>query len=192
MMKLTKAFTMVIAFSLLVGACAKPPQAEMDSAIDAVARAENDADAVLYGGNSLLRAKDALKRMQAGADSKRYDVANACAAEAVAAADKAVADGRAGAIRAREEAASLVAGLRPAIAETDQGIRAARNLGLNLDFAALGRAFDAARLNADQAEIALAGNNYQDALDKGSNARAGLSDINQRLSDATLPVSRKR
>ncbi|MDR0473351.1 MAG: DUF4398 domain-containing protein [Treponema sp.] len=191
-MKLKKAFMMVITFSLLMGACAKPPRVEMDNAIDAVTRAENDADAVLYGGNSLIRARDALKRMQAEANSKRYDAAKTCAAEAVVAADKAVADGRAGAIRAREEATSLVAGLRPAIAETDQGIKAAKTLGLDLDFTALGRDFDAVRLNADQAETALAGNNYQDALDKGSNARAGLSDINQRLSDATLPVSRKK
>jgi hypothetical protein len=191
-MKLMKAFTMVITFSLLMGACAKPPLAEMERATDAVSRAENDADAVLYGGNSLLRAKDALKRMQAEADSKRYDMAKTYAAEAVTAADKAVAEGQAGAIRAREEATNIVAGLRPAIAETEQGIKAARTLGLRLDYATLGRDFDAVRLNADQAEVALAGNNYQDALEKGGKARAGLSDINQRLSDATLPVSRKQ
>jgi hypothetical protein len=191
-MKLIKAFTMVITLSLLVAACAKPPQAEMDNAIDAVTRAENDADAVLYGGNSLIRARDALKRMQAEANSKRYDAAKICAAEAVAAADRAVADGRAGAIRAREEAASLVSGLRPAIAETEQGIKAAKTLGLDMDFASLDRDFDAVHLNADQAEIALSGNNYRDALDKGSKARTGLSDINQRLSEATMPVSRKQ
>lgn len=182
----------VLAMALLSG-CAKPPTEEMNNAVAAVTRAENNTDAVTYAGSTLVRARESLNRMQTEADSKRYDAARAYAAEAIAAADKAVTDGRAGAARAREEAAGLVSSLKPAISETGEAIRnakAARNLGL--DFAGIDRDFEAARRTADQAEVSLAGNNYQDALDKGRSARAGLSDINMRLSQAATAASRKK
>jgi hypothetical protein len=190
-MKLRYFASVLLVFAFVLG-CAKPPIAEMNNAKEAVARAENDADAALYAGSSLARARDALTRMQTEADSKSYDAAKTYAAEAEAAADKAIADGRAGAARAREEAAALVAGLPPAIAETGQGLRAAQSAGLPLDYNALNSDFDAARSDADQAQAALSGNRYQDALSKGRSAQAGLGDINQKLSDAATASSRKK
>ena len=191
-MKLIKTGCVIIVFSLICAACAQPPRAEMNSAIDAVTRAENDADAVLYAPNVLIRARDALDRMQVEADSKRYDSTRTYAAEAISAADRAIADGRAGAIRTRDEATALIAGLRPAIAETEQRIRAARSAGLNLDFPALNRDFENVRIDADQAEISLFANLYQEALERGRSAQSGLNDINQRLSDAAMAVSRNK
>jgi hypothetical protein len=183
----------LIVLSLVIGACAKPPTEEMDNAAAAVTRAENDADAVTYAGSTLSRARDALSRMKTEAESKRYDAAKTYAAEAIAAADKAIADGRSGAVRAREEAVSLVDGLKPAIAETEQTIRSARARGtVQIDFNTVNQDFDAARRSADQAAVSLAGNNYQDALDKGRSARAGLSDINARISSAATAASRKK
>jgi len=190
-MKLKYSILILLILGFILG-CATPPTEEMNNAIEAVTRAENDADAVLYGASSLARARDALKRMQAEADSKRYNAAKTLAGEAIAAADKAIADGQTGAARAREEAASLLAGLRPMIAETGQSINSARSKGLALDYIGLNQEFDAARLNTDQAEVALAGNQYQDALEKGRNARAGLSDINNKLAGAAISVSRKK
>jgi hypothetical protein len=178
---------------LLTGGCAKPPTEEMDAAKAAVTRAENNADAVTYAGNTLTRAREALNRMSVEADSKRYDAARSFAAEAVAAADKAVSDGRAGAARAREEASSLIALVRTGISETGNAIQAAQASGkLGLDYGVINRDFDTVRSTADQAEISLAGNNYQEALDKGRSARAGLSDINQKLSTAATAASRKK
>jgi PBP1b-binding outer membrane lipoprotein LpoB len=191
-MKVIKIFATIAVLALICSGCAKPPTAEMNSAVEAVTRAENDADAVLYAANSIARAKDALARMQAEADSKRYDAAKTYAAEAVAAAEKALADGRSGALRARNEAETLVAALRPTIAETDNGLQAARSAGLAVDFDALNRDFDAARQNVAQAESALSGNRYEDALNSGRSAQSGISDINQRLSDAVMAVSRKK
>jgi hypothetical protein len=164
----------------------------MNKATEALTRAENDAGAVTYAGNTLARARDALNRMRAEADSKRYDAAKTYAAEAITAAEKAIADGRAGAARARDDAAALVAGLKPAIAETEQGINAARSARLPLDFDVLGQDLDAVRRNADQAEAALAGDQYQEALNTGRNARAGLNDIDQKLSGAVMAASRKK
>ena len=114
------------------------------------------------------------------------------AAGLLTAAERAIADGRAGAARAREEAAALVGGLRPAIAETEQGINAARSAGLPMDFTALGRELDGVRQSTDQAEVALAGDRFQEAMDRGRNARAGLNDIDQQLSGAVMAVSRKK
>ena len=191
-MKLVRIISAILACVLLAAACAKPPKAEMDNAVEAVTRAENDADAVLYAANSLARARDALDRMHKEADSKRYDAAKTYAAEAVTAAEKALADGRAGAIRARDEAAALVAGLRPAIAETDQALQAARSASLALDFPALNSELNEARNNTDQAEDALSDNDYKQALDWGRDAQAGLSDINRQLTDAVMASQRKK
>jgi hypothetical protein len=178
---------------LSIGACAKPPTEEMEAATAAVTRAENDADAVTYAGNTLARAREALNRMSVEANSKRYDAAKSFAAEAIAAADKAVSDGRTGAARAREEASSLIGLVRTGISETADAIRAAQSSGkVGLDYAVINRDFEAVRRSADQAEISLAGNNYQEALDRGRSARAGLSDINQKLAAAATAASRKK
>jgi len=191
-MKLLKIICAILACTLLATACAKPPTDEMNKATEAVAQAENDPDAVLYAVSSLARAKDALNRMNREAESKRYDAAKTYAAEAIAAADRAIADGRSGAARARDEATTLVMGLKPAIAETEQGMRSARAAGLPLDFPALNRSLDETKLETNQAETALADQNYNEALTKGRSAQAGLSDINRQLSNAVASTSRKK
>jgi hypothetical protein len=190
---LVLSFFFIAGAVLLAGACAKPPTEEMDAATAAVTRAENDADAVSYAGNTLARAREALNRMSVEADSKRYDTAKSFAAEATSAADKAVSDGRAGAARAREEAARLITLVRSGISETGDAIQAARSSGkVGLDYGLIDRDFETVRRAADQAEISLAGNNYQEALERGRSARAGLSDINQKLSTAATAASRKK
>jgi len=190
-MKFKYVVLVLLILGLILG-CATPPTEEMNNAIEAVTRAENDADAVLYGAGSLARARDALTRMQSEANSKRYAAAKTLAGEAIAAADKAIADGQSGAARARDDATSLLAGLRPLITETGQNINSAQSKGLSLDYIGLNQEFDAARLNTDQAETALAGKQYQDAMEKGRNARAGLNEINSKIAAAVYVVSRKK
>jgi hypothetical protein len=165
----------------------------MNNAVTAVTRAENDADAVTYAGNVLIRARDTLTRMQIEAEAKRYDAARALAAEAISAADKAIADGRAGAERARSEAANLVSGLRTPLAETEAAINAAREVkNIKLDFDALGREFEGARATAGEAERALLASNYQNAREKAQAVRSTLGNINIQISDATRAASRKQ
>lgn len=190
-MKMIKIICAILVCAILAAACAKLPQAEMDNAIDAVTRAENDPDAVLYAAATLARARGALNRMQKEAESKRYDTVKTYAAEAVAAAEKAITDGQAGAIRARDEATALISSLKSAIAETEQGLRSAK-AGLPLNFAALNRELDDAKLNAEQAETAWAGSRYNEAIEKGRTAQAELSDINRQLTDAVIAASRKK
>jgi hypothetical protein len=170
---------------LLAAGCAKLPQAEMDSAKEAVFRAENDENAVLYGASSLARARDALRRMQVEADSKRYEAAKTHAAEAIAAAERAITDGQAAAVRAKTESESMIAGLKPVVEETERNLNGARYNQLNLDYNQLNTQLNTARDSVDAAEVDIARGKYQDALDKGRTARATLGDINERISSAT-------
>jgi hypothetical protein len=169
---------------LLITGCAKPPIAEMDSAREAVFRAENDANAVQYGSSSLARARDALRRMQTEFESKRYDAAKTHAAEAIAAAERAIADGRSGAVRARDEASSMIAGLNQEIEETNRNVSGARYSQLDLDYETLDRGIRNAYISSDQAEAAHAEGRFQDALNSAMDVRSTLSNINQMVANA--------
>jgi hypothetical protein len=176
--------------AVLFAACAKIPTAEMDSAREAVFRAENDEDAVLYAANTLARARDALRRMDVEADSKRYDAVKTLAAEAIAAADRAVAEGRSAASRAQAESNALLSGLRPALDETQRNINGARYSLLDLDYDQLEREFWSASNLVEQAESNNASGNHHNALEMGRRARATITDINQRIANA-IPVRKQ-
>jgi hypothetical protein len=183
----------LLTLALLMGGCAKPPTAEMESAVLAVTRAENDPNAAAYGESSLIRARDALTRMQAEAAAKRYDAAKTLAAEAVGAAERAISDGQAGAARARQEATNLVSGLRVPLAETENAINAAKEVkNIPLDFGVIDQDFSNARRAAEQAQTSLGANNFKDAVEKSQTVRSSLSSINTRISDATQAVTRKK
>jgi flagellar biosynthesis/type III secretory pathway protein FliH len=165
----------------------------MENAASAVTRAENDPDAVTYAGGALSRARDALNRMRSEAESKRYDAAKSYAAEAVSAAEKAIADGRAAAARAREEASSLLGQVKSSLVETGTALEQARTVqNIELDFNALDQDYDNAQRTTAQAELSLAGNNYQDSIDKSRTARGILSGIDGRVAGAAVAVSRKK
>jgi len=182
-MRVKFVFIVCIVAALVFG-CAKPPIAEMDSAKEAVFKAENDENAVVYASGTLARAKDSLRRMQVEADSKRYDAAKTHAAEAKTQAEKAIADGKAAAARAKDESASLVSGLRAELDETRRNINGARYSQLNLDYDSLNRDYNSASDTTDQAEVDETQGKYNDALEKGRRVRATLSDINQKISYA--------
>jgi vacuolar-type H+-ATPase subunit D/Vma8 len=171
---------------MLVMACAQPPEAEMQSAREAVFRAENDADAVQYGYGSLTRARSALSNMQAEADSKRYDAAKTHAAEAIAAAERAIADGKAGSNRVRSEASALINGLRNEIEETSRNINGARYSQVPLDYNALDQSIKNAYDTTEKAEVDHAMGRYQDALNKATEVRSTLSNINNMIANAIV------
>ena len=175
------AFCVILA---LVAGCAKPPLAEMESAREAVFRAENDANAAQFAASSLARARDALRLMESEADSKRYDAAKTHAMEAIAASEKAIADGQTASVRARDEAASLVSGLRPEIEDTSRNVNGARYSQLDLDYDELDSGISKAYDVTDSAENDQAQGRYQDAIDKAMEVRSDLSGINQRVSGA--------
>lgn len=176
---------------ILLAACAKPPTEEMNKAIDAVTRAENDADAVTYAGNTLLRAQDALTRMREEAGSKRYDSARSLAAEAVAAAEKAISDGKSAAARAREDAAALLNGLNTTVAETESALTNARQQHI-IEADALAGELLSAKDTIDDARRSFSAGNYPDASSKGRTARSELENIKARIAEATQAVSRRK
>ena len=169
---------------VFLAACATPPTEEMGKAHDAVMRAENDTDAVTYAGNTLTRARDALTRMQDEADAKRYDAAKNYAAEAVNLAEQAIADGRNGAARAREEAANLLSSLQGPLAETSNALDIAQQSDMKLDYDTLSGEMDSANHTYSDAMQSLEGENYPDATAKGQAVRGLLSSINSSLNDA--------
>jgi len=173
-----------IIVAVCVIACASPPNAEMESAREAVFRAENDADAVIYGSASLARARDALRRMQEEADAKRYDTAKTLAAEAITAAERAIADGRTGATRASQESGNLVEGLRSEVEETARNVNGARYSQLDLDYDALDNGIINAHNMTDRAENSYANGEYQSALDTARVVRSDLANINQQVAGA--------
>ena len=180
-----------IVLAILAVACATPPTEEMNNATEAVSRAENDINAVTYAGNTIARARDALSRMHIEADAKRFDSARTFAADAIAAAERAISEGAIGAARARDEASSLLNELGPLVQETRRGIDSARSSGLALNYNQLEQDFTTARGNAEQAQDAFRGDRYQDAMSLGRTARSELIDINQRLTTVALAVSQK-
>jgi hypothetical protein len=191
-----KAAALILALAtlaILAAGCAKPPTEEMEKAASAVTRAENDPDAAAYAASTLNKARTALNQMRTEAESKRYDEAKNYAAEAINAAEKAIADGRAAAARIREEASTLLGQVKTSLEETAKSLKNARevkNAGLN--FNALDQDYDSARRSAAQAELSLAGNDYQDSIEKSRTAKDILSGINTTLSGAVTSVSRKK
>ncbi|MDR0497869.1 MAG: DUF4398 domain-containing protein [Treponema sp.] len=182
----------VILLGLALNACTAPPVDDMNRARDAVIRAENDADAVAYAPNTLVRARDALVRMESEADAKRYDAAKNFAAEAISNAEKAIADGKTGLERAREEASRLINSLRDLLAETSAAINAVRENNMQLDFNALSRDLDTARRTYDEALQSFQANNFLDAIDKAQTVRSLLSSINVRMTETAQAESRKQ
>ena len=183
----------VFTFALILAACSTPPTEEMNRAYDAVIRAENDANAVLYAPNILIRARDALVRMEAEVDAKRYDAAKNFAAEAVSNAERAIAEGRAGAERAREEAANLINSLSGPLEETSNAVGTAGGMeGLELDFDTLLDDLDLTHQTYNEARQNLDADNFPDAIAEGQAVRSLLSDINAQLTEAALAASRKQ
>ena len=178
-----------LALALLVVACATPPVEEMDNATEAVNRAENDPNAVQYSPDILDVARRALAAMRQEADARRFDAAKNHAAEAIAAAEQAISEGRAAAERSRNDAQTLVSELPPMIDETDRGINRAKAAPLALDFNPVDRDFAGARDNARLAQEAFDTGLFSDTLTWGRAARDMLADINQRISSAAVAVS---
>jgi hypothetical protein len=183
----------VFLFSLvLMTGCTKPPTEKMNEAEEAVARAENNPDAVNYAGNLVERARDALALMQQEADAKRYDAAINYADEAIAMAERAMSEGHAAGLRARDEASSALSALRPQILDTEKRIDNAKSAKLPLDYDTIDRDMNTTQRTFDQAQSAMSGSRYQEAIFLSNNVRAGLNGINQKLGVKAMEVARKK
>jgi len=184
-------FVFLCTLALMTG-CTKPPTEEINNAEEAVARAENDPDAVNYSGNLLQRAKDSLALMYEEVDAKRYDAAINYANDAVTLAERAINEGRAEAGRARQQAINSLAEVRPHLLETEKRIENAKSAKLPLDYGSIDSELYSAQKTYDQAQSALSGNRYQESIFLSTNVRSTLSGINQKLGVKTMEVTRKK
>jgi membrane-associated HD superfamily phosphohydrolase len=193
MKRIINAIIVVFGFALAISACTAPPTEQMQKARDAVTRAENDADAVTYAGNSVVHARDALTRMQEEADSKNYDTAKEFAIEAINSAEKAIADGQYAKERSKAEASALLDSVQNSLAETSNAINNAKNVpNIPLDFDAITQETGEARETYDEAQQSFQDGNNPDAIAKGQSVRGQLSDINTKINEAAFDTSRKQ
>jgi hypothetical protein len=182
----------VIAASLLITACAKPPTEEMEAARTAVTRAENDPDVAIYAVSTLARAREALSNMEAEAAAKRYDTARSYANEAASGAEKAINDARTAANRAKDDSANALNALRNAVTETDSTIAQGKKNKLALNWNQIDSDYQNAQAIAGEAENAAATNRYRDVVERANAARTALSAITSQISGASLAVTRKK
>jgi len=191
--KLLHAAVVAIALAAFLGSCAKPPQAEIDAAKEAVAKAESDADAPVYAAATLESAKEALSRTLKEAEAKRYDQAKALALETVQIAEKAIADGKTGKERAKASAASTIAAVKTALADAEKALAAARKTrGVKLDFAAVAAELAAAGKTLASAEADFNNGAFKYALEKSESAQSAVRGITGRIADAVRAVSKKK
>lgn len=185
---------LILALAVLVlGACAKPPTAEIDAATAAVAKAEADSDAVQYAAPSVARAKDSLARMQAAVAAKQYDSAKNLAQETIQAAEKAIADGASAKARVRDESTALLGTVKTALAETSAALASAAKVKrINLDIAGTDKEIQAAGRVVEAMGADVATGKYNEAMTKGQSVRATLGSIQQRIIGAVQAASRKK
>jgi len=182
----------LLVFLALMTGCTQPPTEEMNEAEEAVARAENDPNAVNYAGNLIERAKDSLAMMYEEADAKRYDSAINYANDAIDLAERAINEGSGQAWLSKNEATSVMGNVGSQIIETEQRIDKAKAAKLPLDYETIDRDFNAAQRTFDQARSALNSGRYQEAIFLSNNVRNSLSGINQKLGTTVMEVVRKK
>lgn len=191
-MKLVKP---VFAALLILGlfACAKPPQAEIDAAKAAVAKAAANSDVVTYASEALARAQDALSRMQTELTAKHYDKVKTLALEASAAAEKAITEALANKEKVKADAAALIAAMKKALPEAEKTIAAAKRIPrTGLDFAALAKSLAGAKTSLTGADADYANGNFMAAWNKASAVQTALADGEKAVADAVQAATKKK
>ncbi len=178
---------------LLVAACAKPPQADIDAARAAVADAAKNPDVVAYVPDALKSAQDKLAQMETELTAKHYDKVKTIAQDARATAVAAVADAATAKAKAQADATALIAALKQALPDAAKKLADARRVrGVKLDFAALTKQLGDAQVAVADADNDLANGNYASALQKANAVQAQLTDSEKAVSDAIQAASAKK
>ncbi len=182
-----------VALVLALGACAKPPQADIDAARTAVAAAAKNADVVAYAPATLKAAQDQLAQMETELAAKHYDKVKTLALQAKATAANAASDAVAGKTKAQADATALITALQKALPDASAKIAAARRVaGVKLDFAALTRQLAAAKAALTDASNDLSAGNYASALQKATAVQTQMDDGAKMISDAIAAATNKK
>ncbi len=182
-----------IALALIVGACAKPPQADIDAARTAVAGAAKNADIVAYAPDTLKSAQDKLAQMETELTAKHYDKVKALALDATATAGTAANDAAKGKEKAQADATALIAALKQALPDASKKLAAAKKVkGIKLDFAGLTKQLADAQAALADADNDLANGNFASALQKATAVQAQLSEGGKMVADAVQATGNKK
>ncbi len=184
---------LLLAFAvLLLGACEKPPQTEIDAAAKAYESSATNPDVITYAPDSLRDAQAKLAALRAEIDaqgkkgglSRRYETAKTLAAEARAAAESAEMAAVASKEQARIDATVLLAGFADSISAFESKLWSARRVrGIKLEADILTLAQSARTAVAD-ADRDLATGLYAAAKAKALTIQKQLADGEARVSKA--------
>jgi hypothetical protein len=182
-----------IVLALIVGACARPPQADIDAARKAVADAGKNSDIAAYAPETLKSAQDKLAQMESELAAKHYDKVKSLALDAKAVAASAASEAVRGREKAKADATALIAALTQAIPETAKKLAAAAKArAVKLDFAGLTKQLTAARAAVAEADKDAADGNFAVALQKATVVQAQLSDAERAIADAVQAAGKKK
>jgi len=174
-----------------LGACAKPPQADIDAAKAAVSAAAQDADIVAYAPDTLRAAQDKLSQMQTELDTKHYDKVKSLALEAKAAAETAANDAAKGKEKAQVDASNLIGSLNKSLPEAAQKLAAAKRIkGLKLNFGTFARQLRDARPALADAQKDLDAGNFASALQRATALQSQLADGEKMIADAVAALKK--
>lgn len=191
-MKYTKVFLPIV-LALIVGACARPPQADIDAARASVADAAKNADIVAYAPDTLKSAQDKLAQMETELTAKHYDKVKALALDAKATAGTAANDAARGKEKAQADATALIAALKQALPDASKKLAAAKRVrGIKLDFAGLTKQLSDAQAAVADADKDLTDGNFAMALQKATAVQAQLSDGEKAIADAVQATGNKK
>ena len=192
-----KLICILIAISFFTIGCESPPLEEAANAREVVFMAGSDKNVTDFASDTLAHAREALGRMEDALESKQYQAAKTHAAQAVAAAERAIAEGRLGAESNRRETVvaddtspialtsiEASAKVQEEIDETLRDINGARYSLMDLDYDSLDLRIARAYSLADQAEADILAGRYQAALDKIREIREELARINLLIANA--------
>jgi hypothetical protein len=191
-MKLLKVvFPVMIA--LVVAACARPPQADIDAARAAVAAAAKNQDVVAYAPDTLKSAQDTLAQMESELTSRHYDKVKALALDAKAAAATAATDAASRKAKAQADATALIAALKQALPDAAKKLSEARRVrGIKLDFGALTKQLGDAQAALADADTDLSSGAFASALQKANAVQAQLTDGEKAIADAIQAATRRK
>jgi hypothetical protein len=182
-----------IVLALVIGACARPPQADIDAARKAVAEAGKNADIAAYAPETLKSAQDKLAQMEAELTAKHYDKVKSLALDAKAVATNAMSEAARGKEKARADATALISALKQAIPEAAKKLAAAAKArGVKLDFAGLTKQLAEARAAVADADKDATDGNFAVALQKATVVQARLSDAERAIADAVQAAGKKK
>jgi len=182
-----------VMIALVVAACAKPPQADIDAARAAVATAAKNPDIVAYAPDALKSAQDKLAQMESELTAKHYDKVKALALDAKSTAATAESDAATNKAKAQADATALIEALKKALPDAAKKLADARRVrGIRLDFAALDKQLADARVAVADADTDLSGGNYASALQKANAVQDQLTAAEKAVSDAIQAASSRK